>query len=96
VAFVFLKTDIQADQKGIGSSLSQIPEIQEVHFVSGGDCFLLKVRVADTAELQKFLKDKILTLKAVRSVRTQIALSTLKETSRIPIEGNSPDFFCQE
>jgi Lrp/AsnC family leucine-responsive transcriptional regulator len=96
VAFVFVKADITADQMEIGSSLSQIPEIQEVHFVAGEDCYLVKVRVADTVELQKFLREKIRTLEAVHSVRTLIALSTLKETSRIPLEENDPDFYCQE
>jgi len=96
VAFVFIKTDIQADQMEIGSSLAQIPEVQEVHFVAGEDCYLVKVRVADTVELQKFLREKIRTLEAVHSVRTLIALSTLKETSRIPLEENDPDFYCRE
>jgi len=91
VAFVFIKTDIQAGGMDIGASLSRIPEGQEVHFISGEDGYLLKVRVADTEELQKFLKDNIFTLKTVQAVRTQIALSTLKETSRIPLEGNGPE-----
>jgi len=96
VAFVFVKTDILADQMGVGSSLSQIPEVQEVHFVAGEDCYLLKVRVADTAELQKFLSEKIRTLEAVRSVRSHIALATLKETSRIPLEEDGTDSYCRE
>ena len=95
VAFVFVKADIQLDQAGIGSSLSKIPEVQEAHFVAGEDCYLLKVRVEDTVELQKFLREKILNLEAVHSVRTHIALSTLKETSRIPLEEDTPEIQCR-
>ncbi|RJP77471.1 MAG: Lrp/AsnC family transcriptional regulator [Desulfobacteraceae bacterium] len=86
MAFVHVQTDMQADRMSVGQALSGIPEVQEVHFVAGEDGYLIKVRVADTGELQKFLEKKILSIKAVHSVRTNIVMTTLKETSRIPLE----------
>jgi Lrp/AsnC family leucine-responsive transcriptional regulator len=92
VAFIYIQIDIQADHITVGPALSEISEVQEVHFVAGEDSYLIKVRVADTDDLQKFLKENIQVMKAVRSIRTNIVLTTLKETSRIPLEGERP---CQ-
>ena len=66
--------------------LSTIPEAQEVHEVTGEDGILVKIRVAGTAELGQLLEKKIAAMDAVRSTRTMIVMSTLKETARIPID----------
>ena len=68
-----------------GPSSSLIPEIQEVHFVSGSDCYLIKIRCADTTSLGQLLQEKIITLEGVLSTSTETVLSTVKETSRIPL-----------
>ncbi len=86
-AFVFVRTDFQFDRDfSVGKVLSEIPEVQEVHYVSGEDCYLLKIRAEDTRELQRLLAERIGRMEGVRSVRTNIVLSTLKETSRIPLD----------
>ncbi len=92
-AFVFVRTDFQHDRDlSVGKVLSEIPEVQEVHFVSGEDCYILKVRAEDTRELRKLLAERIGGIEGVRSVRTNIVLSTQKETSRIPLDkiGETP------
>jgi Lrp/AsnC family leucine-responsive transcriptional regulator len=88
VAFVSVKTRQNKSDIDTGKELSKMQEVQEVHFVSGEDCFLIKVRVFDTKELNRLLKDKILTIKTVASTRTTVVLSTYKETSRIPLDIN--------
>lgn len=70
----------------LGEKLSAIAEAQEVHYVAGEDCYLVKLRVADTDELSRVLKNKIQTLAGVTTTRTAIALSTFKETPRIPLD----------
>lgn len=69
----------------VGKALSALPEIQEVHYVDGEDCYFIKLRVADTKELGRFIREKIATIEQVRTTHTQIALTTLKETSQIPL-----------
>lgn len=92
VAFIFVYLDLSAGHSEAGGALSAIPEIQEVHFVAGGDGYLVKARVADTSGLETLLQEKILCIKTVRSVKTHIVLSTQKETSRIPLDaGCLPD-----
>lgn len=90
VAFVTVKPGRPADETSLGEKLTRIPEVQEVHYVAGEDAFLLKVRVADPEELGRLTRDKIAALKAVRSTRTAIVLSTFKETAKIPIQDIDP------
>jgi Lrp/AsnC family leucine-responsive transcriptional regulator len=85
MAFVHVQTDMQPDLASVGESLSAVPEVQEVHFIAGEDGYLIKVRVSDTGELQRLLETKILSIPAVRSVRTNVVMTTLKETYRIPL-----------
>ena len=84
VAFVHIKTSAAMCDK-VGTRLSVIPEIQEVHFVSGSDCYLIKVRIADTTTLGQLLQEKITSIEGVLSTSTETVLSTIKETSRIPL-----------
>lgn len=85
VAFIHVYTTSNSQKPG--RELSGIPGVQEVHFISGEDCYLVKIRVADHNELQRIIEDRIRPIKAVRLTKTSISLSTLKETSRIPLEG---------
>jgi Lrp/AsnC family leucine-responsive transcriptional regulator len=86
VAFVRVKIKKLSDEKKIGQKLTRIAEVQEVHYVAGEDAFLVKVRVADTEDLGRLIRDKIAAIASVRSTQTAIVLSTYKETARIPID----------
>ena len=86
VAFVTITTESRTRDVNAGKVLSKIPEIQEVHHIAGEDGFLVKVRVPDTTELGKLIREKIQTLPYVRTTRTAIAMATYKETARIPID----------
>jgi Lrp/AsnC family transcriptional regulator, leucine-responsive regulatory protein len=87
VAFVSVTVDGGMDDGKVGKALSKIPEVQEVHYVSGEDGYLVKLRVSNAAALGKVIREKITPLPGVRTTRTAIALSTYKETARIPLEG---------
>lgn len=89
VAFIFIHTRDAMDKNAAGEALSELHEVQEVHFIAGEDCFLVKVRIADTHALENLLEKKILRIPSVCSVKTHIALSTQKETSRIPLDVNN-------
>jgi Lrp/AsnC family leucine-responsive transcriptional regulator len=86
VAFITVTIDHTKDAQNVGPRLAAIPEIQEVHFVSGTDGYLIKARVANSEELGLLIQTKIGPLKGVRSTRTAIAMATIKETARIPID----------
>lgn len=86
VAFITVATDRTQEAPKVGSRLAAIPEIQEVHFISGEDGYLVKARVSDSEELGHLIQTKIAPIKGVRSTRTAIAMATIKETARIPID----------
>jgi Lrp/AsnC family leucine-responsive transcriptional regulator len=86
VAFVSVKLKKLDAETKVGQLLSRLPEVQEVHYVAGEDAFLVKIRAADTEALSGLIRDKIASIAGVQSTRTAIALSTYKETARIPID----------
>jgi Lrp/AsnC family transcriptional regulator, leucine-responsive regulatory protein len=91
LAFVFVKTDEMAGEHVTALKLSQLPEVQEVHHVAGEDCYIVKVRTADTEALGRLLRERIGGLAAVKSTRTTIVLETVKESMTLPIGVLSSD-----
>ena len=92
LAFVFVRTeDAGANAERTEAKLAAIPEVQEVHHVAGEDCFLLKVRTADTAALGRLLREQIGAIRSVRSTRTTIVLNTIKDVTTLPIGGGAAE-----
>lgn len=87
IAFVEVRTRAVGARPQTGRELAAIPEVQEVHYVDGDDGYLVKLRVADTAELATILREKIAVINEVVATRTTTVLQTYKETARIPIRG---------
>jgi Lrp/AsnC family leucine-responsive transcriptional regulator len=84
-AFVFVKAKEAAGHHNTADRLGQIPQVQEVHNITGEDCYLLKVRVADPQQLGRILRDDVSAIPSVISTRTTIVLDTFKETTALPI-----------
>ncbi len=81
----FIRVRMNPAESGAGETFASIPEIQEVHFITGEDCYLLKLRIADNEELGTILKEKIGQLPGVLSISTSTVLHTYKETTRLPL-----------
>jgi Lrp/AsnC family transcriptional regulator, leucine-responsive regulatory protein len=90
LAFIYVRADERIGSRVIGEELATIPEVQEVHHIAGEDCYLLKVRVADTHALGELLRQRFGPIEAIRSTRTTIVLETVKETAQIPLP-SSPE-----
>ena len=88
VAFITVKT-ATSECANIGDALSEIQEVQEVHFVAGEDSYLIKIRTSNTRSLGQLLCNKIQSIPGVVSTKTSTVLSTVKETSRIPIQSST-------
>ena len=84
IAYVYITT-VPEKEESVGVQLTQIADIQEVHFISGNDCYLTKVRCKDSVVLGDILKNKIKTIDGVLRTRSEIVLSTTKETNRFPL-----------
>ncbi|MDT7878687.1 MAG: Lrp/AsnC family transcriptional regulator [Candidatus Caldarchaeales archaeon] len=68
------------------NKLSRFPEILEIHDVTGDYYAILKVRTRDKESLTQLL-DKIGKLEGVISTDTKLILRTIKETTKMPLEG---------
>ncbi len=92
VVFAWVHPQSAAAIESVGNRLAALAAVQEIHYVSGADAFLAKLRVADTGALDQLLREKIRPIEGVQTVRTHIALSTIKESAHIPIDpDDSPD-----
>jgi len=83
-AFLFVDMTYEGEVAAC-EALAERPEIQEIHHVSGSHSYLVKVRVADTAHLQRLLTNDIKPLAAVVRTETLVVLETLKETTTIAL-----------
>jgi Lrp/AsnC family transcriptional regulator, leucine-responsive regulatory protein len=84
-AFIFVRADEPVGAGLVGERLAAVPEVQEVHHIAGEDCYLVKVRVADTEAIGRLLRDAIGSIPQVRSTRTTIVLGTVKESTMLPL-----------
>jgi Lrp/AsnC family transcriptional regulator, leucine-responsive regulatory protein len=89
IAFILVSLQPESDESELGRVLAAIPDVQEVHHVAGEDGFMVKLRAADTAHLERIRREKIVALPQVRSTRTLIVLQTYKETARIPLDDSA-------
>ena len=85
LAFVFVKVNARSGQPDTAVLLAEIPEIQEVHHISGEDCLMVKVWAPDTEGLGDLLTTRIHCLEDVQSTRTTIVLKTVKDTNELPL-----------
>ena len=86
VAFINVHTDGTGKSQSLVKSLAAMPQVQEIHYVAGGDSYLLKVRETDTKALGRLIREQIMPLKGIRATDTTIVMNTFKESARIPID----------
>lgn len=66
-------------------SFNELPEVLEVHHVSGEFDFLLKIVVQDMRHYEELLREKILRIKGIGQIRSSFVLGTRKFTTELPI-----------
>lgn len=85
LAFVFLRAEESGTSNEVSSALAKIPEVLEVHHVAGEDCYLAKVRTADTESLGRLIRERFRAIPQVHSTRSTIVLETVKEELALPL-----------
>jgi Lrp/AsnC family leucine-responsive transcriptional regulator len=83
LAFIFVKTNDGIGCNVTGPALARIPEVQEVHNIAGEDCYLVKVRVADSASLIALMRNEFARIPTIQSTKTTIVLETVKEEQKL-------------
>jgi len=66
--------------------LAQFDEVLACWHTAGDEDFLLKVIVSDMPQYERFISEKLSTVPNIGKIRTAFVLSTVKQTTRIPIE----------
>jgi Lrp/AsnC family transcriptional regulator, leucine-responsive regulatory protein len=83
-AFVFVSIDSSKNYPLFIERVMDVDEILECHSITGEGSHLLKVKTENTSTLEKLLA-RIQSWPGVTGTRTNIVLSTIKETTRIKI-----------
>lgn len=75
LAFVFATDDKSQEPGSVIDALCALNIAEEVHRISGDDCYLLKIRASNTSDLRQKL-DLLNLVPTVVSVRSHIALQS--------------------
>jgi Lrp/AsnC family leucine-responsive transcriptional regulator len=84
-AFVRVAVDGSDLYETFVDAATAMPEVQEVHAITGDGSHLLKVRVRSTSDLERLL-GALQRLPGVHGTQTSIVLSTPKETPELVLE----------
>lgn len=84
-AFIFVTMDTSKHYASLLDHASSMDEVLEIHAITGDGSHLLKIRTANTASLEKLLA-RIQAWTGVLSTRTNLVLSTPKETTRVKVD----------
>lgn len=84
-AFVFVEVDGSDNYPGFVENANDEPEILECHSITGDGSHILKIRTENTSSFEKLLS-RIQSWEGVSKSRSNVVLSSFKETSELPIE----------
>ncbi len=79
MAFVSIDVDSRS-MRELVRSLTRCHQVCELHHTTGVYGLMLKVRARDVESLKKFVDDRIQSFDSVKSVRTIVAMETIKES----------------
>lgn len=85
-ALIHVTLDGPGAREGFLRLVAGLPAVQECHHVAGDGDYVLKVRCADTRELEQLISEKIKAVPGVGRTRTAVILSTVKETPQLKVK----------
>lgn len=84
-AFVFVEVDGSDNYPGFVEQVTEESEVLECHSITGDGSHVLKIRTKNTSSFEKLLS-RIQSWKGVTRSRSNVVLSSFKETRELPIE----------
>jgi len=91
-AFIFasfsyrLREGALLSQRKIAKEIAKLPEVQEVHIITGDWDILIKVKEKDVGSIGKFVIDKLRMVEGIEKTLTCMVFETEKETTDILLE----------
>lgn len=86
-AFIFVEVDGSHNYPKFVDQVTKEPEVLECHSITGDGSHILKLRTKNTSSFERFLS-KIQSWEGVKRTRSNIVLSSFKETRTLPIENS--------
>lgn len=65
--------------------MRSMPEVQECQMVAGGFDYLIKIRVKDMQDYQRFLGEQLATTPGVAQTHTYVVINEVKSETAIPV-----------
>jgi DNA-binding Lrp family transcriptional regulator len=84
-AHVSLDDHHEKTVKSFDEAMAKWPEVQECHATSGGYDYLLKITTVDMQAYNEFMYEKLLKLKAIRSVNTSFSMMQKKVSTELSL-----------
>jgi Lrp/AsnC family leucine-responsive transcriptional regulator len=84
-AYVDVALEHPRYEKAFVDDLEKLLGVQECHYLAGEYAYRLKVKAVSTASLADFLQHRLLTIKGVVRARTEVSLSSKKESTLLPL-----------
>jgi len=81
-----LKEGASLSQRKIAKEIATLPEVQEVHIITGDWDILVKVKEKDVESIGKFVIDKLRFIKGIEKTLTCMVFETEKETTDIVLK----------
>lgn len=88
-AFIFVEVDGSANYPKFVGEVSKVPEVLECHSITGDGSHILKIRTKNTETLEQLLST-IQSWDGVKKTRSNLVLSSYKETRRIEVNSTNP------
>jgi DNA-binding Lrp family transcriptional regulator len=71
-------------QRDVAEEIARLPDVQEVHIITGDWDLLVKVRAENVDAIGKFVVDKLRRINGLQKTLTCMIFETLKETTSLP------------
>ena len=89
---VSLQTHDPDSVRAFRAKVADMPEVLECHQLIGDIDYLLKVVIYNKQHLQHFLMERITPIPGVARIKTSMALTEIKSSTVMPINGDVPEF----
>jgi len=85
VSYTTIKVDgTLVSQRDVAEEIARLPEVQEVHIITGDWDLLVKLRAENVEAVGKFVVDKLRRIRGLEKTLTCMVFETVKESTSLP------------
>jgi Lrp/AsnC family leucine-responsive transcriptional regulator len=88
-AHISLKDHNKSKVEAFAKQVSQIPEVQECHYVTGDSDFILKILLSNMEAYREFMMEKLFDMENIAKVESYLSLTVLKNENRVQVKPTS-------